>query len=70
MPIEPKYLHGFGNLHESEALPGALPRGQNAPQQCPYKLYAEQLSGTAFTTPRATNQKRFAIPSSFRHNLF
>ena len=27
------------------------------PTQCPYGLYAEQLSGTAFTAPRATNQR-------------
>lgn len=49
------YLYGFGNHHESEALPGALPVGQNSPQTCPYGLYAEQVNGTAFTAPRATN---------------
>ena len=43
------YLSGFGNEHASEALEGALPVGQNNPQQPPYGLYAEQLSGTAFT---------------------
>lgn len=52
-----EYLRGFSNHHESEALPGALPQGQNTPQICPYKLYAEQLSGTAFTMPRAGNQR-------------
>ena len=41
-----------GNEFSSEALPGALPVGQNNPRQCPYGLYAEQLSGTAFTAPR------------------
>jgi homogentisate 1,2-dioxygenase len=41
----------------SEALPGALPKGQNNPQRCPYGLYAEQLSGTAFTAPRDKNQR-------------
>lgn len=51
------YMSGFGNNFESEALPGALPQGQNSPQVCPYGLYAEQLSGTAFTVPRAINQK-------------
>lgn len=55
-----QYLRGFGNHHESEALPGALPIGQNTPQNCPYKLYAEQLSGTAFTAPRGTNLRRFS----------
>ena len=49
---------GFGNHHESEALPGALPIGQNSPQICPYDLYAEQINGTAFTSPRANNQRR------------
>ena len=46
------YQSGFGNHFSSEALPGALPVGQNSPQQAPFGLYAEQLSGTAFTVPR------------------
>lgn len=50
------YLNGFGNYHQTEALEGALPLEQNSPQQCPYGLYAEQLSGTAFTRPRHLNQ--------------
>jgi len=49
------YLKGFGNEHESEALSGALPVGQNNPQKVPYGLYAEQISGTSFTTPRSVN---------------
>ncbi len=53
----PGYQSGFGNEFASEALPGALPRGQNSPQRCPYGLYAEQLSGTAFTAPRAANRR-------------
>lgn len=48
-------LSGFGNHHQSEALSGALPTKQNSPQTCPYGLYAEQLSGTAFTAPRFNN---------------
>ncbi|KXN68802.1 Homogentisate 1,2-dioxygenase [Conidiobolus coronatus NRRL 28638] len=55
--FEYKYLEGFGNHFTSEALPGALPKGQNAPQVCPYNLYAEQLSGTAFTVARSGNQR-------------
>jgi len=51
------YLPGFGNHFATEALPGALPSGQNSPQRCPYGLYAEQLSGTAFTAPRAANRR-------------
>ncbi len=49
-------LTGFANHFESEALPGALPTGQNSPQKVPYGLYAEQLSGSAFTVPRAENR--------------
>ncbi|KAI8340485.1 homogentisate 1,2-dioxygenase [Chlamydoabsidia padenii] len=51
------YLEGFGNHFTSEALKDALPKGQNTPQKCPYNLYAEQLSGTAFTVPRSHNQR-------------
>jgi homogentisate 1,2-dioxygenase len=54
---ELRYQSGFGNEFASEALPGALPVGQNSPQQCPYGLYAEQLSGTAFTAPRGANRR-------------
>lgn len=50
-------LSGFGNEFESEALPGALPLGQNNPREAPYGLYAEQLSGTAFTAPRKENAR-------------
>lgn len=49
------YLQGFGNYHHSEAVPGALPVNQNSPQHCALGLYAEQLSGTAFTRPRHNN---------------
>jgi homogentisate 1,2-dioxygenase len=53
----PTYQSGFGNEFATEALPGALPVGQNSPQRCPYGLYAEQLSGTAFTAPRGANRR-------------
>lgn len=53
----PTYLTGFGNGFETEALPGALPVGRNSPQKCAYGLYAEQLSGSPFTAPRATNER-------------
>src|SRR5258706_15140906 len=52
-----RYQSGFGNEFATEALPGALPQGQNSPQQAPYGLYAEQLSGTAFTAPRHANRR-------------
>src|SRR5260221_9345485 len=51
------YQSGFANVFSSEALLGALPVGQNSPQRCPYGLYAEQLSGTAFTAPRSDNRR-------------
>ena len=49
------YQSGFGNTFSSEAAKGALPLGQNSPQRPPKGLYAEVLSGTAFTAPRAEN---------------
>jgi len=51
------YMPGFGNDFETEALPGALPSGQNSPQRCAYGLYAEQLSGSPFTAPRGINER-------------
>ena len=51
------YLTGFANDFATEALPGALPVGRNSPQRCPYGLYAEQISGTAFTAPRHANRR-------------
>jgi homogentisate 1,2-dioxygenase len=51
------YQSGFGNSFETEALPGALPVGRNSPQRCAYGLYAEQLSGSPFTAPRASNER-------------
>ena len=49
------YQSGFGNEFASEAVPGALPQGRNSPQRAAHGLYAELLSGTAFTAPRAEN---------------
>jgi homogentisate 1,2-dioxygenase len=48
---------GFGGFHESEALEGAVPRGQNSPRRVKYGLYAEQLNGVSFTVPRAHNKR-------------
>lgn len=53
----PGYMPGFGNHFSTEAIPGALPKGQNSPQRAPFGLYAEQLSGTAFTAPRSENRR-------------
>ncbi|NTX55116.1 homogentisate 1,2-dioxygenase [Myxococcus sp. CA039A] len=51
------YLSGFGNEFATEAVPGALPVGRNSPQRAPFGLYAEQLSGTAFTVARRENKR-------------
>ncbi|RHY10318.1 hypothetical protein DYB26_001407 [Aphanomyces astaci] len=51
------YQVGWGNHFASEVLPGALPQHMNNPQKCNYGLYCEQLSGTAFTLPRHSNQR-------------
>jgi homogentisate 1,2-dioxygenase len=51
------YMSGFANEFATEALPGALPEGRNSPQRVAYGLYAEQISGTAFTAPRAHNRR-------------
>src|SRR5437879_8992057 len=66
------HLSGFGNEHSSEAMPGALPEGRNAPQRAPLGLYAEQLSGTAFTEPRTHNRRSwlYRIRPSAAHPPF
>ncbi|HBK47365.1 MAG TPA: homogentisate 1,2-dioxygenase [Xanthomonadaceae bacterium] len=51
------YMTGFGNEFATEAVPGTLPVGQNSPQRVAHGLYAEQLSGTAFTAPRGHNRR-------------
>ena len=65
------YQDGFGNHFASEALPGALPE-QNSPQRCAYGLYAEQLSGTAFTAPRGVNRRSwlYRIRPAVAHRPF
>lgn len=64
-----RYMSGFGNDFETEALPGALPVGMNNPQKCAYGLYAEQLSGSPFTAPRSANQRSwlYRIRPSVKH---
>ncbi|MEM1236578.1 MAG: homogentisate 1,2-dioxygenase [Pseudomonadota bacterium] len=63
------YMSGFGNDFETEALPGALPQGMNSPQRVNYGLYAEQLSGTAFTAPQHQNERTwcYRIRPSVKH---
>src|SRR3954454_15604521 len=57
MTSDPAYLAGFGNHFATEAVPGALPEGRNSPQKPAFGLYAEQLSGTAFTAARHENRR-------------
>ncbi|XP_063386983.1 homogentisate 1,2-dioxygenase [Cydia fagiglandana] len=71
---ELKYLSGFGSEFTSEdpRRPGALPAGRNTPQRCAYGLYAEQLSGSAFTAPRNENRRTwfYRIRPSVVHKPF
>src|SRR6201989_2579589 len=66
------YQRGFGNEFASEAVAGALPAGRNSPQRAPLGLFAEQLSGTAFTQPRAVNRRTwvYRIMPSAAHPRF
>jgi homogentisate 1,2-dioxygenase len=72
MPEKLRYHSGFGNEFASEAIAGALPVGQNAPQRAPFGLYAEQLSGTPFTAPRAANRRSwlYRIRPSVMHKPY
>jgi homogentisate 1,2-dioxygenase len=67
-----RYLAGFANHHATEAVPGTLPAGQNAPQKPPHGLYTEQLSGSPFTAPRAENRRSwlYRIRPSAAHPPF
>jgi homogentisate 1,2-dioxygenase len=66
------YMTGFGGHFESEAVPGALPRGRNSPQRPAFGLYAEQLSGSSFTSPRHENRRSwlYRIRPSADHRPF
>jgi len=69
---ELRYQSGFGNEFATEAVEGALPVGQNAPQRSKLGLYTEQFSGTAFTAPRAVNRRTwtYRIRPSVTHKPF
>lgn len=71
-PSTLRYSSGFGNEFATEALPGALPQGQNAPQKHPLGLYTEQCSGTAFTAPRHVNRRTwtYRIRPSVTHKPY
>src|SRR6187399_2584534 len=65
-------MAGFGNHFATEAVAGALPVGRNSPQRVAYDLYAEQLSGTAFTAPRHANRRSwlYRIRPAAMHGTF
>ncbi|KAM5349624.1 hypothetical protein ACJ41O_006129 [Fusarium nematophilum] len=71
-PEKYSYLNGFDSFHDSEAVKGALPIGANSPQKAPYGLYAEKLSGTAFTAPRHENKQAwlYRVLPSASHSTF
>jgi homogentisate 1,2-dioxygenase len=65
-----RYQSGFGNEFATEAVAGTLPVGRNSPQQVAHGLYAEQLSGTAFTAPRHQNRRSWLYrmrPAAMHH---
>lgn len=66
------YQSGFGNSFATEALAGTLPVGRNSPQRVAHGLYAEQLSGTAFTAPRSENRRSwlYRIRPAAMHGTF
>jgi homogentisate 1,2-dioxygenase len=66
------YLTGFGNHFATEAVAGALPVARNSPQRPAFGLYAEQLSGTAFTAPRHENRRSwlYRLRPSASHAAF
>jgi homogentisate 1,2-dioxygenase len=66
------YMSGFGNEFATEAIPGTLPVGRNSPQRVAHGLYAEQLSGTAFTAPRGENRRSwlYRIRPAAMHGSF
>jgi homogentisate 1,2-dioxygenase len=67
-----QYMTGFANEFATEAEAGALPRGQNSPQQPPLGLYTEQLSGSPFTAPRHLNRRTwtYRIRPSVMHKPY
>jgi len=72
MDKEHQYLSGFGCYFESEAELGILPKHQNSPQTVTKGLFAEQLSGSAFTAPRKNNLRTwlYRIRPSVMHGEF
>src|ERR1700709_2645923 len=69
-PDRDRYMSGFGNEFATEAVRDTLPHGQNSPQHVAHGLYAEQISGTAFTAPRRANRRSWLYrmrPAAMHH---
>jgi homogentisate 1,2-dioxygenase len=66
------YQSGFANEFATEAVADTLPVGRNSPQRVAHGLYAEQLSGTAFTAPRCANRRSwlYRIRPAAMHGAF
>ena len=71
-PAQLETRPGLGSTHESEALPGALPKRQNIPRRAPYGLYPELFNGTPFTVKSAENSRlwMYRVRPSFSHAPF
>ena len=66
------YQSGFANEFATESVAGTLPVGRNSPQRVAHGLYAEQVSGTAFTAPRRENRRSwlYRIRPAAMHGQF
>ncbi|KAI0470663.1 homogentisate 1,2-dioxygenase [Xylariaceae sp. FL0804] len=67
-----EYLYGFGNYHQSEAIPGANPQVINSPQKPPFGLRTEHISGSSFTAPRHQNYQTwlYRVSTSLHHSAW
>jgi len=54
-----EYMHGWGNRHQSELIPGTLPVAQNNPQEPRFGLYTEGITYSAFAAPRLQNYSTY-----------
>ena len=62
-----KYMPGFGNDFETEALAGALPQGMNSPQKCAYGLYTTIIRNSFTVSARNERTWCYRIHPSVKH---
>lgn len=68
-----EYLAGFGNRHQSEVIPGALPIAQDNPQDRGFGLYTEGITYSSFAAPRHENRNIYmyrARPSAAHREYY